>query len=96
MLTPKERKIQANLARKLTRIKREIAKDSIQARSGNVACYLNSLTGSKLASKGFYHYDPTLDEAKIKRLSEQIYGYSGSVDDGSGVSTAPIVRIVRR
>jgi hypothetical protein len=54
MLTDKERKVQARLARILISQK-NVAKNSKVIRSGNVPCYLSSMTESKKADKGFYY-----------------------------------------
>jgi hypothetical protein len=68
MLTDKERKYQAELARYLNDKKRA-AKNRQVVRSGDVPCYLSGMTEDKKADMGF-HY--CANAARINQLKSEI------------------------
>lgn len=68
MLTDKERQQQARLARILQQQKR-VEKNRQVVRSGDVPCYLSSMTEDKKADMGFYHCANT---ARINQLKSDI------------------------
>jgi hypothetical protein len=68
MLTDKERQEQARLARILLKQKRDKA-TKIMVKSGDVPCYLSSMTEDKKADMGFYHCSST---ARINQLKSEI------------------------
>lgn len=69
MLTDKEREYQARMARILQDKKRLEKNKSLVARSGDVPCYLSSMTEDKKAEKGFY-YCPT--SSRINHLKDEV------------------------
>jgi 4-hydroxy-3-methylbut-2-en-1-yl diphosphate synthase IspG/GcpE len=72
MLTSKERAIAARMARLLQAQKRAAKVQAMQAVSGNVSCYLNSMTENKKADMGFYRADQDGLFMKKRRLQEEI------------------------
>jgi len=84
MLTDKERKYQAQLARYLNEQKRA-AKNKQVTRSGNVPCYLSGMTEDKKADMGFHYCANT---ARINQLKSEIKRVKMS-------KPATVIRIVK-
>jgi hypothetical protein len=68
MLNDKERKLQAQAIRAL-RARQHAKAQSHVVKSGDVPCYLSSMTEDKKADMGFYHCSST---ARINQLKSEI------------------------
>lgn len=72
MLTDKERRYAAQVARQLQAKIQADKTAKMRATSGNVSCYLSSMTEDKKADMGFYRADQDGLFMKKRKLKEQI------------------------